>query len=364
MLSQLPCADPEKRIRRYLSYVPTVAALVLSMLGAACDGPSPPPQPDDRSQPADVITWLRSFDLEEREEVINVQPNVFLDSRGGFLVADASEAQLRRYAPEGQLYWHAGRKGAGPGEFTAPTAVVRLRSGEVLAADRAGRLTVFDSTANVVIRTHETRIGHLEDMAVVDDSLVLIAGILGGKAEGSRLYIWNVASNTLAASFFAPFRRARNRTAATVAGWSRFSIRGDTVAAIFATSDTLYLFTVWGRPLGKVEIPFRGFRYGERDLPKSRTDPRARAQWLSSFDFVADVHWLPDGSVLVPYQSVKPEGALERAWHLLRMTPAGERIFDVRNVPRLLEVNSADGSLYFVHPAADAPNRWSHARLQ
>lgn len=351
-------------------------ALVLA-LGVlfGCDAPSPSARqsstlslrvrPDaERATPAgEALEFGRTFELQENRQVINVEPVVSLDPRGGFLVADVREAQLRRYSADGRLLWHAGKQGGGPGEFQAPTAVVRLRSGEILAADRMQRLTVFDSAGGAVLRTLSIPLGHVEDLGVVDDSLVLIAAVQTGNPMGPRLHLWNLVRNRSAASFFAPFASSPNRTAALVAGWSKFAVRGDTVAAIFATSDTAYFFTTTGAPLGAVRLPFLDFRHGARTLPRDGTDPRVRAQWLSSFDFVADVHWLPDGSLLVPFQNVSPERALERRWHLLRTTRTGERVWEVRDVPRLIDVAGEDG-LYFVRPGAEAPNQWAVARLR
>ena len=311
------------------------------------------------------LEWLPAFGLYEDERTINVEPVVAVDPAGGFLVADVREAEVRRYGGSGEtreLLWRSGGKGGGPGEFTAPTAVTRLPSGEVVVADRMERLA-FYGPDGAFLRSVQVPIGHIEDVAHADGSLLLIAGRLPGGPESPRLHLWDMDAGRIVRSFFTPFSRSPNPAASTIAGWTKFSIRGDRVAAVFATCDTVYFFSTRGDALGSRPIPFRGFRRGEAKLPDGG-DPRERARWLASFDFVADVHWLPDGRLLIPYQNVVPERAMERRWHLLRMDRSGRADAEVRDLPRLLDVDGRDGTLYFVKRGAEAPNQWEPARLR
>lgn len=340
----------------------------------AGDGSGPPagasllssflPGPGDSRQ--GVLTRVRTLTLEENAEVINVSPEAVLDPAGGFLVSDEKEAQIRRYSPAGEVIWRAGRRGDGPGEFKAPTAVVRLPSGEVVAFDRGGRFTVLDAGGSRVFRTFQTRLRHISDAAVLADSTVLVAAIPEGDWNAPRLHVVDPASGAvLTGRFdFAPFRSSPAQAAATIAGWVKLSVRGDRVAAIFATSDTVYLFDTAGRRLRSVPVPFERFRPAPRRTPHDgNSDPRSRMRWLSSFDLVADVHWLDNGDLLVPWQSIDERDATTRHWNLLRMTADGRRLQELREVPRLLEVDGARSALFFVDPEAEAPNRWFEARL-
>ena len=120
----------------------------------------------DKSQPPagrvwaldEVVAWERRFDLEEQADALIVLPAVAIDPLGGFLVADQREAQVRRYSSDGRLLWFTGRRGGGPGEFYVPSAAARLPSGQIVAIDRNGRLTTFDSAGSRVLGTAETRI--------------------------------------------------------------------------------------------------------------------------------------------------------------------------------------------------------------
>jgi len=312
-----------------------------------------------------LLRSVRKFQLMENPEVVNVAPEAFRDGAGGFLVSDEREAQIRRYADDGALLWHAGRRGQGPGEFDAPTAVVRLRTGEVAAFDRGGRLTVFDGDTRRVLRTVETRLRHLSDAVLLEDGSLLVAAIVEGDWEAPRLHVVDPVTGAIrpgAFAAFTPFRRSPAKVAATIAGWTKLAVRDGRVAAIFATSDTVYVFDTHGRHLRDIPIPFTRFRPAPHSTPRNaNTDPRARMRWLSSFDLVADVHWLPDGDLLVSFQSIDETDGTTRHWKLLRMTSGGDVRFELPEVSRLLEV---DGwKLYLIDPEGETPNQWIEAQL-
>lgn len=311
-----------------------------------------------------VFEWTSRVALQENRMALSVLPMVEVDPHGGFLVADYRESQVRRYAADGRLLWNAGRNGGGPGEFASPAGAVRLGSGEVFVADQRGRLTLFDSTAAHVRGTWETKLRRIEEVLLVSDSVVLLSGALEGDDDGPRLHLWKVGAGAPLHSFFAPVRNAVNRTAAGMAGWARASLRADTLAVTFSTSDTLYLFTVHGRALGQFPLPSEHFRRPPATEPRPSSDPAVQAAWMSRFDLVEAPYWLADGSLLVAYQSIDPERALERTRHLLYVTRAGRRVFEVRNGPRLLAVDPAARTAFFVDPSAEVPNRWLAGRIR
>jgi hypothetical protein len=81
-------------------------------------------------------------------------------------------------------------------------------------------------------------------------------------------------------------------------------------------------------------------------------------------DFVAGVDWLPDGAVLVAYQSIEASQARRRNWHLLAQDRAGVPRWESRNVSsQVLGTDPGNRTVFFVPPEAEAPNRWTVARL-
>ena len=334
--------------------------LLLALVACGRDTPRPPPPAESDAR----ISYLRSFRVDENDEVVNVTPKLVADPRGGLLVADVSESQIRRYTDEGKLLWHVGRRGQGPGEFTAVNVVGRLPSGQVVAGDRSGRLTFFDSTGQALIRTVETRLMQMEEMVVVNDSTLLLSGVGPAGRTGPRLHVWSTARDTVVHSFFAPFSRQRNPAVAQTAGYTEAAVRGDTIAAVFGASDTVYLFTMNGRAAGQFPIPSTSFRPAPLEPPRRTiTDPVERAQWISTFDLMADVEWLPDGSLLVAYQSIDGDRALTRRWHLLGVSRDGRRTFEYRNFSLLVGTDPRSGRVYLVDRTAEAPNQWNVASV-
>lgn len=340
------------------SILPLVACSVA--LGGC--GPSDSAPSDELS---DVVRWTRFIDLEENKDVINVTPTVTLDPAGGFLVADQREGQLRRYAADGRLLWHAGRKGSGPGEFRSLGRALRLASGEILAMDWNGRATVYDRAGGEVLRTFTTPFGNVEDFAHVGDSLLLISALARESGIlGPRLHLWDPISNEVRLSFFEPMRTVVDTPAASVVTWSNVAVRGDTVAAVFALGDTVHLFTTAGTPVGSVPISFTAFRRMGSRKSRPTSDPAKRARWLSSFDIVSALHWLPDGRFVIIYQTTLPEAALTRRSHLFVMDRMGRALHEAPDVPRLLTVDERNGTLYFVAENHATPNRWAVAALR
>lgn len=316
----------------------------------------------------DVVDWGREIRLEENDEVLNVAPMVSLDPRGGMLVADAREAQLRRYAPTGELLWKAGRRGSGPGEFSSPNAIVRLPSREILAAEFSHRFTLFDSTATRVLKTIDVPFRRVEELEVLNDSLLLVGAIVSGDFDAPLLHVWNYRTNAVVRSFgYSPFSQTRNETAPHLASWGKASIRGDTLAAIFALNDTLHFFTPDGRRIGARPIRSRHFCRVPPETPGSAAPGSDQGRWLSTFDYVDNVHWLANGDLIVTYMSLDLAQGLERPperrWHLLRLRRDGTWDLEIRD-PRLLAVDRDSEELYFVAPGAEAPNRWITARFR
>jgi hypothetical protein len=354
-----------------LNAVGVVATIIVLASGSACDRGdtaatrmSVRPGASAGDDGAPPVRYERSFTVDENDEVVNVAPTLVADPRGGLLVVDVGESQLRRYSDEGKLLWHAGRRGQGPGEFITATVVGRLPSGQVVAGERSGRLTFFDSTGQALVRTVETRLDQVEEMVVVNDSILLLSGVGPAGVAGPRLHLWSTTRDTLLHSFFTPFSRQRNPAVARLAGYTEAAVRGDTIAAVFGASDTVYLFTMAGRAAGQFPIPTRSFRPAPLDPPRRTiTNPAERAKWISTFDVMADVEWLPDGTLLLAYQSIDGDRAMTRRWHLLGATRDGRRTFEHRDFSMLLGTDPRTGLVYLVDRGAEAPNRWNVARV-
>jgi hypothetical protein len=312
-----------------------------------------------------VVRWGRDIRLEENDQVLNVFVYVERDPRGGFLVADPRENQIRRYDRNGRLLRHFARRGAGPGEFDFLVKALPTRSGGVLAFNAFDRGTLFDSAGRVE-RTFRVPLESLYQARLLDDTLVLLAGSLPQRTpspDRARLHVWNLPRGKVVRSFFVPRVRGRGHEwAANVAGIVGMDVRHDTVAAVFAISDTVYFFDLNGRALRKVPIPFRHFRpVSERRRLPRQDDIVAAREWVGTFSFICSVWWLRDGNLLVQYQD---RVGIEPHWRLLGMTGEGAPLFDVVETPYLIQVDPVTEVLYFQKPQSPVPNVWTEATLR
>jgi len=307
----------------------------------------------------DAIRVVDTISLEERPNVLSVRPELSLDFEGRLIVADVQEAQARVYDSEGGLLWYGGRKGGGPGEFDNLRLARRLPDGSLLCADWNARLTIFDTVEDTLIGTTRTPFFHIEDVHVRDEASLFVTAMLEGDQFGPRIHVWDLDRETVVRSFFSPFATAPNRSAATFAGGTMVGVHGDSLAAVFATSDTTYIFAGDGTEVRKMPLPSSRYRPVPHDTPTGRLSPSEQAEWLASFDLLADVWWLESGTILVQYLGLIPDPRLsQREWHLLAMSPSGELIAEIRDIPRVLDVDEASGRMFMQSPVSEMPGDW------
>ena len=311
-----------------------------------------------------AVRWENEIRLEENEQTVNVIVRAELDPRGGYLVADEQEGFARRYDRTGRLLTQFARKGSGPGEFRNLLRVVRLTDGTLAAFDIYNRVAFFDSTGERLVREARTPVAPLHSVALLNDSIAVLGGqVQGATAEGNRIHFWNLRADSLLASFFVPALPSEaHKVAAASAGWISVDRRADTLAVVFALSDTVYLMTVQGRMLERIPIPAKSLRRLDPHAPMpdpSRGIAAAR-QWFGSFSLISDVFWLGD-TFLIQYQDRKRP---EPDWRLLGMKRDGGPRFEVVDTPKLLMVDRTSGVLYFVAPESETPNVWRTARLR
>ncbi len=309
---------------------------------------------------AALFDSLGTITLEENQATINVAPIAAPDPAGGFVVVDAKELRGRVYDGSGKLVGAFGRDGKGPGEFTAPMSGRRAPSGELVVADAMeGRITYFDPTGTRATGTSRVPLLPLYDAVPHGDSTLLLVGRAPDGFHAPLLHLFDRRSGTVKRSFFPTPGGVTVQRLAGSLGWADAAVRGDTVAATFGMSDTLYLFGVDGALRRRIPLPFQSFALPEMPEADERTEPRARNDWMQRLTLVYDLFWLPDGSFLV--QTGRQKGA-ELEWGLLHLTPDGERLAELPASPRLMAARG--DTLYFVDPRSEIPNRWRIARLR
>jgi hypothetical protein len=170
---------------------------------------------------------------------------------GGFVIADPSDKNVKRYAADGHRTGTVGHVGYGPGEFTSLNNAQAYRD-SVLAYDfGSGRVSIFapDGTLARTMSVARDYVARPWSVRVVDDSLFLLIGAPPGgdrldllaliRPDGSK-----VSSFFNRARYFDGDPKLLQRVAVAADGL------GGRVYAALVGGDSLYVYDYGGRLLG------------------------------------------------------------------------------------------------------------------
>jgi hypothetical protein len=221
-----------------------------------------------------------------------------------------------------------------------------------------GKFAVFDSGAARPIETGRFPVNPIYTAKSLSNDQLLLVGRLPERA-GPYLHVWDPRQNRLVRSFFVPPVRKEFEDEAIMAGVADASVRGDSIAALFALSDTIFLFTREGARMGTLPLRARGLRPVSIPFPGGGRE--AFMKWRESFSMVSRVFWLHDGSFLVQYYDMLGS---EQRWSLVHLRRDGEPLHEIAGTPRLLAISPDGETLVFEKPGAEAPNEWRLATLR
>jgi hypothetical protein len=359
---------PGGRTRARSRWLAVLGMISLSCPAASCQGQvgtsgatAAVGSASQRPELEDFVTWQR--DLEFTESAASASIRVYFDPKGGFVVADAGQSQIRVYSDDSRLLWSAGRSGDGPQEFEQLRNAVRLSSGEVVALDITGRLT-FYSAEGEFKRTLPTRLNPAFNSWLLNDSTLLISGRPEGVTDPPLLHVWNLRTGRNVGSFFrTPAHDPAFNEAYRYSGWaSAAPLGGDSIAVVFPLTDTLYLYRTDGTVLDRLELPLEHFVNIRESGPRDES-AEARIAWRNSYSSLAQVFRSPDGSFYVQYFKLS---GVEPVWSVARLSLQRDQLhkeFEVPEAPRLLGVSRRDTSLYFLRADSLENTVWSVAKL-
>lgn len=336
----------------------TLVSLLFQVLLTGCSGEAQPGR--DPANPAGM-TFEEAFEvtstitLEESDSVINVIPLVSHDAMGRFVVADARENQIRIYDRSGRLHQAVGRKGHGPAEFSSLRAAIQLPGGSLAAFERTGRVQLLDSRTDEPVASAQIPVTPFYAAATLDDTTVLVVGRFPDDSRtGARphlLGLLDAAELTVRSTFFPVPLGEEWATEARHFGHAAVAVRGDTIAALFSLSDSLYFFLSDGTLLDRHQIPSKRFRPVDSHVPVG-SGPEEMRNWLSTFSRFHRVHWNDDAVFVQFVEGVSPE----RVFGMVAVDRAGDLLFEIGETPHLLGGHGR--SLFFVDPNSEVPNRW------
>ena len=329
----------------------------LVALHLACGGPSENTRDWDEYE--GELSTLEGFVditgalvLEEPEGARLAGPLLHWDPDGGYLVSESMESQVRGYSPDGELRFSLGREGRGPGEFSTPAVTIRLPDGRLLVGDDDGRLTYVAPSGLEELGVSRNPFRQIHDLDVVNDSLVLVAAD-DGLLTSNKLHVLHVVSDSIVQSFFTPSLQPQFVSAATVVSTTRAAVWSDTIAAVFALSDSVFFFDTEGSRIAADAIPSRLYQ----PLQTARPDNIAELpEWLGSFGIFTSIHAGPSSTIVL--QSVQ-QGVRSLIWY----SRSDGLLAEAEETPALHFVDPTGQRLFFANPESLIPNTWLVGRL-
>lgn len=301
--------------------------------------------------------------LQEDSDVTNVNPHVRFGSQDNILVADFAEFQLRVYDAVGHLLHHYGSKGREAGQFSVPlTSVLQLSSGTMVVTDFGGTIFQLDSGLSAVMRKTETDLLPLYSATIMNDSTLLLIGRPRSVRSGEPaplLHLFDLKSNRITRSFFTAPVQPFLAPAAVSLGITSAAIHADTIATVFALTDTIFLFNTSGAAIGRVPIPFRLFSYIKHPAPSGET-VADRERWLREISLITDIFWLRDGSFIIQfYRDDEPR----KENGLLIMDRLGRVRMEALDTPRLIAMDEerTQSRFFFASSGREGMRVWNMA---
>ncbi len=298
----------------------------------------------------------RRIALQENADVVTVTPLMTVLTNDNIVIADAKEAQVRTYDPDGRLLSHMGRPGRGPGEFFNPRSIAGAvgHPDYVLVADLSGTLSWMDTDGDSAVAVQQTPISPMYGAIQLNDSTVLIAGQSIVQPTPYLLHLWDIKHRNLRKDFFpVPSVNPRLEYPTLAFGWASFDTLGDRIAAVFSISDTLYVFSFAGNLKRRIPLRLEHYRPVHSRPPRTAGRTEALERWLESFSQLTSVTILQDSTVLIQYTDRK--SGLQQ-WRLANISLSGALRFDALHSPKLMSRSADRKRLYFLDPSSATPN--------
>lgn len=324
-------------------------AAALVFLYAGCTDGASADFPHSTQEFSAIFEIGSSLDLEEADGVVTVTPEI--TPHGDELwVADAGEAQVRKYSRTGDLIVAFGKRGQGPGEMDTPAKALPISEEAILVVDR------FRSPNFGIWRDAEgipeflgyaafDGPGMFSGARLLADGRIVLASSMTTVASADSLpfglFVGAIDSTLTSGRFqstFAPIDIATsippNLIAAhSTGGWPMIDVRKSIVAVASSLQDTIRLYDAETLSTSVIPLRISEFRPVGEPPVESWSSATIYQTWLESFSQI-DKLFLPyDDLIVVQYLDV-----IDRApeYHLLGITARGCPLFHARNVPRLL----------------------------
>jgi hypothetical protein len=302
----------------------------------------------------ELFMVVDSLTLEESDAVTTVFPYVTVDPQGGFLVADPREHQVRVYSRQGKLEQIYGAGTATVDSIDRPYLARRLPDGAIAVANLVGPLTVIPHDSGQASRFIPFPFRLMRGLEVLSDHEILLVGPDSARPTAS-LHILDLRNERIVGSFLAPPPHLHADVRMMFSS-VRTARRGNRLAAVHMSSDTLVFFDLMGTELSRVPIPIDPFIAPLGPLPNVES-PAEQDKWLNQFTHITNLFWIDDDGLIVQWDKVRNEGT---DWGIVQLDTTGTRLWAVAPAPRLIAIHNDE--FFFQDPASDRPNRWIVAK--
>jgi hypothetical protein len=223
-------------------------------------------------------------------------------SDGAIVVTDRYQYRMTKVSPEGEVIWHAGRRGEGPGEFRSLSRVGILPDGRIIVHDLfADQISWFDGDGDFIRRAKlPMRLDAVGDMIVLGGGEIAISGV---PREGRTGGIWVFAATEnepimTEVRSFGPLPPARTYRSLEYWGSGALEMAGDgSLLYALKIPYEIHHFRRDGTSLGVIDREYE-FTAGPDDhLVEQRAGERMRLS-LNWIPFPLPAHDLGDGYIL------------------------------------------------------------------
>lgn len=275
--------------------LPGKLSLTFALLALTACAEGRPQQPVAARGPS--LRLVDSVTLAEADTALLARPvELTVDAHGSFYVSDMIARQVFRFARTGALELVFGRRGSGPGEFTAPFRVAPVGDSLVIVADRSlRRLTRFES------RTARAR-GATRHEGVLYSSAPSGATVwfgLPNPERGTALARWDLATDSLRYLGRMPPDLVTSPSLPSMRLAVMVTPFDSGVVAAFSNVDAAWLFDGDGRVVREIALPVarrRGIPPDAETRARAARSPEAVYEILST---TAHVTRLSNGGLAI-----------------------------------------------------------------
>jgi hypothetical protein len=290
-----------------------------------------------------------ALQTDEGQQVIRVSGTDW-NGAGEFLIADASEGNVKMFDAAGQLLRIYGRKGDGPGEYRHPR-FPRFAGDELvyIGDSQNSRVTVIDTTGAVIRILNFDWLSPIMGFAVLSNGNLVLAG-LSLRGEEDVLFVTDAAGNVLTRHL--PIGSVQPIGSTQPDQWRSIrqfflTVSSDRAYVVSTVSDSLWVVDFASGATQRSKIPLVGYR---RPVSPERQlrDARDLDAWASSFHTAAPAV-VSDSIVLIPFvQGILNYGDPQ----IIGVVGAG-RAITITDAPPLIA--GRNGEIVTIENAPDLP---------